>query len=97
MAITITLALIALILTLKLIISNNESINKLRQDSRELRFENEELKIQLDNAEKRIVFYARKIRKLENIIIEKEQNNGLNTDAMKEIKRELFTDANQNK
>ena len=95
MEIIIILTLIALILALKLIISNNKLINKFREDSKELRFENEELKIQLDNAEERVVFYARKIRKLENIIIEKEKNNGLNTDAMKEIKKELFTDANQ--
>lgn len=95
MEIIIILTLIALILTFKLIISNNKLINKFREDSKELRFENEELKIQLDNAEERVVFYARKIRKLENIIIEKEKNNGLNTDAMKEIKKELFTDANQ--
>jgi len=95
MEIIIILTLIALILALKLIISNNKLINKFREDSKELRSENEELKIQLDNAEERVVFYARKIRKLENIIIEKEKNNGLNTDAMKEIKKELFTDANQ--
>lgn len=95
--ITSILIIVAFILTLKAIISTNKLIELYREDSQALRNENEELDLRLYNSRKMEFKYLEKITKCKNIIIKKEQNSGLNTDAIREIKKELFADANQDK
>lgn len=89
------LALLTLIFLSLAVISNNKLIELHKQENADLRFENEEIRLQLGNAERRAVEYARKLKKIEDIIIKKEQNNESDTIALVEIKKELFPDCNQ--
>ena len=95
--IALILMTVALILTLKAITSTNKLIKLYREDNKNLRNENEELDLKLYNLRKMEFKYLKKITKCKNIIIKKEQNSGLNTDAIREIEKELFADANQDK
>lgn len=91
------LSLITLILIVISIILTNKLIDKFREENKDLRFDNEELSLQLDNAERRVVEHARKINKLEDIIIKAEEKNEFAVITLQNIKKELFTDANQEK
>ena len=91
------LTLISFILILISIILTNKLINQFREENKNLRFENEELNLQLNNAERRVVKYARKIKKIEDIIIEAQKENEFAVITLQNIKKELFTDANQEK
>ncbi len=91
------LTLISSILILISIILINKLINQFKDENKDLRFENEELNLQLNNAERRVVKYARKIKKIEDIIIEAQKENEFAVITLQNIKKELFTDANQEK
>lgn len=91
------LTLISFILILISIILTNKLINQFKDENKDLRSENEELNLWLDNAERRTTEYARKIKKIEDIIIEAQKENEFAVITLQNIKKELFTDANQEK
>ena len=91
------LTLISFILILISIILTNKLINQFKDENRDLRFENEELNLWLDNAERRTTEYARKIKRIEDISIKAQKENEFAVITLQNIKKELFTDANQNK
>ncbi len=95
--INLILALVAFILIAIAIYKNNKLINKFENENSDLRFDNEELSLQLDNAEKRVVNYARKIKSIEDIIINNNKKNEYDTITLAQIKKELFHDGNQDK
>ena len=64
---------------------------------REERWNNIDLRDYLDNAEQRATDFARKIKKLEDIIIKAEEKNEFAVITLQALKKELFTDANQEK
>ena len=64
---------------------------------REERWNNIDLRDYLDNAEQRATDFARKIKKLEDIILDGNKANEYDTIILSKIKKELFTDANQEK
>lgn len=91
------LTLISFILILISIILTNKLINQFKDENKDLRSENEELNLWLDNAERRTTEYARKIKKIEDIIIEAQKENEFAVITLQNIKKELFTDGNQEK
>ena len=91
------LTLISSILILISIILTNKLINQFRDENKDLRFENEELNLQLNNAERRVVKYARKIKRIEDIIKLDESKYEFAVITLQNIKKELFTDTNQEK
>lgn len=91
------LTLISFILILISVILTNKLIKQFKEENRDLRFENEELNLQLNNAERRVVKYARKIKRIEDIIRLDESKNEFAVITLQNIKKELFTDANQEK
>lgn len=91
------LTLISFILILISIILTNKLINQFKDENKDLRFENEELNLQLNNAERRVVKYARKIKRIEDIIKLDESKNEFAVITLQNIKKELFTDTNQEK
>lgn len=91
------LTLISFILVLVSIILTNKLINQFKEENKNLRFENEELNLWLDNAEKRTTEYARKIKRIEDITIKAQKENEFAVITLQNIKKELFTDSNQNK
>lgn len=91
------LTLINFILILISIILKNKLINQFKDENKDLRSENEELNLWLDNAERRTTEYARKIKKIEDIIIEAQKENEFAVITLQNIKKELFTDSNQEK
>ena len=96
MAVLITiLTLISFILILISIILTNKLINQFREENKNLRFENEELNLWLDNAERRTTEYARKIKRIEDISIKAQKENEFAVITLQNIKKELFTDGNQ--
>ena len=91
------LTLISFILVLVSIILTNKLINQFKEENKNLRFENEELNLWLDNAERRTTEYARKIKRIEDITIKAQKENEFAVITLQNIKKELFTDANQEK
>lgn len=91
------LTLISFILVLVSIILTNKLINQFKEENKNLRFENEELNLWLDNAERRTTEYARKIKRIEDITIKAQKENEFAVITLQNIKKELFTDSNQNK
>lgn len=91
------LTLISSILILISIILTNKLINQFREENKNLRFENEELNLWLDNAERRTTEYARKIKRIEDISIKAQKENEFAVITLQNIKKELFTDTNQEK
>lgn len=91
------LTLISFILILISIILTNKLINQFKEENKDLRFENEELNLWLDNAEKRVTEYSKKIKNVEDIIIKGQKESELAIITLENIKKELFTDANQEK
>lgn len=91
------LLLVSFILVVISVILTNKLINKFREENKDLRFDNEELNLQLDNAERRVVKYARRIKKIEDIIIKAQKENEFAVITLQNIKKELFSDANQDK
>lgn len=91
------LTLISFILILISIILTNKLINQFKEENKDLRFENEELNLWLDNAEKRVAEYSKKIKNVEDIIIKGQKESELAIITLENIKKELFTDSNQNK
>lgn len=89
------LTLISSILILISIILTNKLINQFREENKNLRFENEELNLWLDNAERRTTEYARKIKRIEDISIKAQKENEFAVITLQNIKKELFTDGNQ--
>lgn len=89
------LTLISFILILISIILTNKLINQFREENKNLRFENEELNLWLDNAERRTTEYARKIKRIEDISIKAQKENEFAVITLQNIKKELFTDGNQ--
>ena len=89
------LTLISFILILISIILTNKLINQFKDENRDLRFENEELNLWLDNAERRTTEYARKIKRIEDISIKAQKENEFAVITLQNIKKELFTDGNQ--
>lgn len=89
------LTLISFILILISIILTNKLINQFREENKNLRFENEELNLWLDNAERRTTEYARKIKRIEDITIKAQKENEFAVVTLQNIKKELFTDGNQ--
>lgn len=89
------LALISFILIAISIILTNKLINQFREENKNLRFENEELNLWLDNAERRTTEYARKIKRIEDISIKAQKENEFAVITLQNIKKELFTDGNQ--
>lgn len=89
------LLLVSFILVVISVILTNKLINKFREENKDLRFDNEELNLQLNNAERRVVKYARKIKKIEDIIKLDESKNEFAVITLQNIKKELFSDANQ--
>ena len=91
------LTLISFILVLVSIILTNKLINQFKEENKNLRFENEELNLWLDNAERRTTEYSKKIKNVEDIIIKGQKESELAIITLENIKKELFTDSNQNK
>lgn len=91
------LLLVSFILVVISVILTNKLINKFREENKDLRFDNEELNLQLDNAERRVVKYAKKIKRIEDIIIKAQKENEFAVITLQNIKKELFSDANQDK
>lgn len=91
------LLLVSFILVVISVILTNKLINKFREENKDLRFDNEELNLQLDNAERRVVKYARKIKRIEDIIKLDKSKNEFAVNTVNSIIKELFTDANQEK
>ena len=91
------LTLISFILVLVSIILTNKLINQFKEENKNLRFENEELNLWLDNAERRTTEYAGKIKRIEDITIKAQKENEFAVITLQNIKKELFTDSNQNK
>lgn len=91
------LLLVSFILVVISVILTNKLINKFREENKDLRFDNEELNLQLDNAERRTVKYARKIKRIEDIIKLDKSKNEFAVNTVNSIIKELFTDANQEK
>ena len=89
------LTLISFILVLVSIILTNKLINQFKEENKNLRFENEELNLWLDNAERRTTEYARKIKRIEDITIKAQKENEFAVITLQNIKKELFTDGNQ--
>lgn len=89
------LALISFILIAISIILTNKLINQFREENKNLRFENEELNLWLDNAERRTTEYARKIKRIEDISIKAQKENEFAVITLQNIKKELFTEGNQ--
>ena len=91
------LTLISFILILISIILTNKLINQFKEENKNLRFENEELNLWLDNAERRTTEYARKKKRIEDISIKAQKENEFAVITLQNIKKELFTDTNQEK
>ena len=91
------LLLVSFILVVISVILTNKLINKFREENKDLRFDNEELNLQLDNAERRVVKYAKKIKRIEDIIKIDKSKNEFAVNTVNSIIKELFTDANQEK
>lgn len=91
------LLLVSFILVVISVILTNKLINKFREENKDLRFDNEELNLQLDNAERRVVKYAKKIKRIEDIIKLDKSKNEFAVNTVNSIIKELFTDANQEK
>lgn len=91
------LTLISSILILISIILTNKLINQFKDENKDLRFENEELNLQLNNAERRVVKYAKKIKRIEDIIKLDKSKNEFAVNTVNSIIKELFTDTNQEK
>lgn len=91
------LLLVSFILVVISVILTNKLINKFREENKDLRFDNEELNLQLDNAERRTVKYAKKIKRIEDIIKLDKSKNEFAVNTVNSIIKELFTDANQEK
>lgn len=89
------LTLISFILILISIILTNKLINQFKDENKDLRSENEELNLWLDNAERRTTEYARKIKRIEDITIKAQKENEFAVVTLQNIKKELFTDGNQ--
>ena len=89
------LTLISFILILISIILTNKLINQFKEENKDLRFENEELNLWLDNAERRTTEYARKIKRIEDISIKAQKENEFAVITLQNIKKELFTEGNQ--
>ena len=84
------LTLISFILILISIILTNKLINQFKEENKDLRFENEELNLQLNNAERRVVKYARKIKKIEDIIKLDKSKNEFAVNTVNSIIKELI-------
>lgn len=91
------LLLVSFILVVISVILTNKLINKFREENKDLRFDNEELNLQLDNAERRVVKYAKKIKRIEDIIKLDKSKNEFAVNTVNSIIKELFTDSNQEK
>lgn len=91
------LLLVSFILVVISVILTNKLINKFREENKDLRFDNEELNLQLDNAERRVVKYAKEIKRIEDIIKLDKSKNEFAVNTVNSIIKELFTDANQEK
>ena len=89
------LTLISFILILISIILTNKLINQFKEENKDLRFENEELNLWLDNAERRTTEYARKIKRIEDIVKLDKSKNEFAVNTVNSIIKELFTDGNQ--
>lgn len=84
------LTLISSILILISIILTNKLINQFREENKNLRFENEELNLWLDNAERRTTEYARKIKRIEDITIKAQKENEFAVNTVNSIIKELI-------
>lgn len=84
------LTLISFILILVSIILTNKLINQFREENKNLRFENEELNLWLDNAERRTTEYARKIKRIEDIIKLDKSKNEFAVNTVNSIIKELI-------
>lgn len=84
------LTLISFILILISIILTNKLINQFKEENKDLRFENEELNLQLNNAERRVVKYARKIKRIEDIIKLDKSKNEFAVNTVNSIIKELI-------
>ena len=84
------LTLISFILILVSIILTNKLINQFREENKSLRFENEELNLWLDNAERRTTEYARKIKRIEDIIKLDKSKNEFAVNTVNSIIKELI-------
>lgn len=84
------LALISFILIAISIILTNKLINQFKEENKDLRFENEELNLQLNNAERRVVKYARKIKRIEDIIKLDKSKNEFAVNTVNSIIKELI-------
>ncbi len=91
------LALILIIYAIKITKEHNGEILDLYDENKNLRFENETLKVDLENAEKRTIFYARKMKKIENILTKSKNNKENYFITIEKLEKELFTDGNQAK
>lgn len=84
------LLLVSFILVVISVILTNKLINKFREENKDLRFDNEELNLQLDNAERRVVKYARKIKRIEDIIKLDKSKNEFAVNTVNSIIKELI-------
>jgi len=92
--ITILLAITTILIAVAMIL-NSKLIKMFQKQRNEDLFSIKEANYQLDNAEKRIVTYARTIKKVEDIIIESKNNNEFAVETIKKIEKVLFPDNKQ--
>ena len=84
------LLLVSFILVVISVILTNKLINQFKEENKDLRFENEELNLQLNNAERRVVKYARRIKKIEDIIKLDKSKNEFAVNTVNSIIKELI-------
>lgn len=76
---------IVLIVTISsLIIVNYKLINLFRK-------QNKKIKFQLNTTQEKVINYAKKLKRIEEIIVEKEKKNEFDTITLMQIKKELFS------
>ena len=92
--ITILLAITTILIAVAMIL-NSKLIKMFQKQRNEDLFSIKEANYQLDNAENRIVTYARTIKKVEEIIIESKNNNHFAVETIKKIEKVLFPDNKQ--
>lgn len=72
---------------------DNELLNQIHEEKQQ----NRDLREDLDNAELRATEFARKIKAVEDIIVKGKNTNEFDTIILSKIKKELFSETNQDK
>lgn len=79
--------LLAFILIAIAFILDNKLINKYAHENKKLNLKNEELRLQLDYAEKREIKYLKKLKSVEHIIAQADKSNEFAIVTLQNIKK----------